>query len=144
AARDEAARREHARRALDGPPFTLHLPGTRGGLGADHGLLGVPVRPVAAEDAGFLLFPGRGQPGLPADALLHLFTRLERDDHFGLDVHALAGARVSRLAGLAHLHLEDAEVAQLDPPDFDERVHDGVESLLDDFLGLELGQADAV
>src|SRR5581483_2966146 len=80
--------------------------------------------------------------GKLADALLHLLARLERDHLFGFDVNSLPGPGVTRLAGFAHFDLEHAKVAQLDASDFDQRVHNGVEGLLDDFFRFELSQAD--
>ena len=76
-----------------------------------------------------------------ADLLFHFLAGLERDDVLGRDIHLLAGARVAGLARLAALDLEDAEVAQLDTPVAEQRLDDGVEGFLDDFLGFQLRQA---
>src|SRR5262245_47738392 len=80
--------------------------------------LGLSVRPVLGGSWFRTLTDARNLSPT-ADELFHLLAGLEGHDLLGLDVHSRPGPRVARLAGLAHLHLEHAEVAQLDPPHLD-------------------------
>src|SRR4030095_8631619 len=77
-----------------------------------------------------------------AYSLLHLLAGLERDHELLWHKDFIASARVARLASRPSLHLEDPKIPQLDAVVLDERFDDGVEGLLDDFLGLELSQPD--
>jgi hypothetical protein len=68
-------------------------------------------------------------------------SRLE-DDGASFGHHDLfASAGVAGLTGLSPLHLEDTEVAEFDPAILSERVHDGVEYIMNDLAGLELCKA---
>ena len=70
----------------------------------------------------------------------------------GLKVTTLLGGTSTRLPvrgfralpRLAPLDFENAEISQLDSAFGKKRFHDGVKGLLNDFLGLELGQAGIV
>src|SRR4051812_34538579 len=77
-----------------------------------------------------------------ADSLFHLFARLERDDELLWYEHFVAGARVASLACGPAFYFKNAEISQLDAMVLDQRFDDRIERLLDDFLGLELRQAD--
>ena len=58
----------------------------------------------------------RSALGPLADPFLHDPSGLEDDDLLCGHVDGLSGAGVSRFAGSALLDLENAEIAQLDPP----------------------------
>ena len=77
-----------------------------------------------------------------ADPFFHLFAWLERDDELLWYKDFVAGARVAGLACGPAFYLENAKISQLDAVVFDQRFDDGIERLLDDFLGLELSQPD--
>src|SRR5262249_33736740 len=81
---------------------------------------------------------GRGLLVQLPDALFHLLAWLERDYGFRLDIDALTRARIAGLPRLAPLDLENAEITQFNSPLGKQRVNDRIESLLHDFLGLEL------
>src|SRR5262249_49423915 len=85
-----------------------------------------------------------GHIGHAPDPFFHFLAWLEGNDVLGRNVHLVSRAWIACFAGLTLLDFEDAEVSQLDAAHFDERVNDGVEGLLYDFLGLELGKPDAV
>lgn len=90
-------------------------------------------------------FSSRG--GLPlelSNAGLHLLARLEGYDEFLRYRNLFAGPWVPRFAGCTLLYLEDAKIAKLDPMVFDQRLDDRVERLLDNLLGLELGEPNLV
>jgi hypothetical protein len=76
------------------------------------------------------------------NAFFHLFTRLEGDDKFLGHIDAFAGARVTCFSGGTLLDLENAEIAQFDPTLSDQRINDGIERFLYDFLGLQLCETD--
>ncbi len=76
------------------------------------------------------------------DSLFHLLARLEHDYVFFWHEHLVARAGIACLASSTTLHLEHAEVTQLDPMLRYQRLDDGVERLLHDFLRLQLGQPD--
>jgi hypothetical protein len=97
---------------------------------------------IGTEYDGLSVSLGTWKLGIPPDAFLHLFARLERNYFLGFDIHAFAGARISRLAGLAHFDFENTEVSKLNPSHLDERIDNGIEGLLNDVLGLKLGQPD--
>src|SRR5262249_30866421 len=75
------------------------------------------------------------------DALFHLLAWLERHHGFPLDIDALTPARISGPPRLAPLDLENAEITKFDSSFGKQRVNDRIESLLHDFLGLELSHA---
>ena len=77
-----------------------------------------------------------------ADALFHLLAWLERHDKLLWYKNFIAGARIASLASSPSFYLENAEISQLNAVVFNERFHDRVEGLLDDFLGLKLRQPD--
>src|SRR4051812_16414204 len=75
-----------------------------------------------------------------ADPLFHLFARLERDHEFLWDEHFVARSRVTSFACGSAFYFKNAEISQLDAVVLDQGLDDRIERLLDDFLGLELGQ----
>ena len=79
-----------------------------------------------------------------ADFFFHHLAGLERDDVLGFDIDRVAGARVPGFAGLAPLHFEDAEVPEFDATVAHQRVDDGVERELDDFLRLDLRELQLI
>ena len=54
----------------------------------------------------------------------------------------VARSRVPRLSGGTSFHLKNAEIAKFDSSIFHQRVYDGVEGLLDDFLRFQLREPD--
>lgn len=78
------------------------------------------------------------------DAFFHFLAGLESDDKLFRNVNALTGPRISSFSCGSFFDFEDPEVAEFDSPVSDERLHDGVERLLDDLLGFELSQSDVV
>src|SRR5205085_10318591 len=118
-----------------------HLDLAIGRLGTANGL-GYTVLLIPSEDDRRLPIGWRRDMSKFAYPILHLLARLESDGFLWLDVHAFAGTRVPGFACFAHLHFENAKIAQLNATDFDERIDDGVEGLLNNIFGFELGQAD--
>ena len=77
-----------------------------------------------------------------ANAFLHLFARLERNDELLWYKDFIARAWVPSLACGPTFYLENAKISQLDSMVFDQSFDDCVEGLLNDFLRLKLCQAD--
>src|SRR5262245_34007115 len=77
-----------------------------------------------------------------ADAFFHLLARLEGNDELLWHEDFIASARVPGLASSPAFYLENAEIPQLNAVIFHERLDDRIESLLDDFLGLQLREPD--
>lgn len=78
------------------------------------------------------------------DAFFHFLAGLESHDKLFRNVNALTGPRIPSFSCSSFFDLEDPEVAEFDSPVRDERLHNGVKRLLDDFLGFELSQSDVV
>jgi hypothetical protein len=68
--------------------------------------------------------------------------RLEGDHVFLRHEDLFAGPRVACPTWSPSLHLEDAEIAEFDPPLVNQGIQDGLEDLLDDLLGFSLGEAE--
>ncbi len=77
-----------------------------------------------------------------ADPLLHLFARFERDHKLLRHKDFVTRTRVAGLACGPSFDLENTEIPELDAMVLDQRLHDGVERLLDNFLGLELRKSN--
>src|SRR4051812_12816627 len=73
-----------------------------------------------------------------AHLLFHFLAGLKRDDKLLGHEHFIAGPGVASLARGTLFYLENTEISQLDAVVLDERRHDGIEGLLDDFLRLQL------
>src|SRR5262245_24673747 len=71
------------------------------------------------------------------DAFFHLLARLESHHKLFWHKDFLTGAWVASLASGPLLDLENAEVPQFNAFILHQRLHDGVESFLDDFLCLQ-------
>jgi hypothetical protein len=76
------------------------------------------------------------------DSFFHFFARLERDHKLFRDKDFLACPRIAGLASRPPFYLEHAKIPQLNPLLINKRFDDGVESLLNDFLCLELSKSD--
>lgn len=73
------------------------------------------------------------------DPLLHVFAGFKCDDELFRNVDTCSCPWIPRLAGGTFFHFEDTKVTQLDTTFAHERVDDGIEGLLYDFLRLQLG-----
>ena len=79
-----------------------------------------------------------------ANFFFHLLTRLERDDILLRHIHPFSSAWIASFSGRSLFDFKDSKVAKFDPAFLNQCVHDRVESLLDDFLRLQLRQANFV
>jgi hypothetical protein len=77
-------------------------------------------------------------------ALFHFFTRLERNHPFFSHIHSFTGARITSLPRRPLFHLKNAEVAKFNAVIGYKCLNDGVERLLNDLFGLELGQTNFI
>ncbi len=113
--------------------------GGRGGWGGRGPVRGAARVGAAVGGGGDVaLFRFGGADLKAADDVVHPLAGLEGDDLRLGHHHLLAGAGVAGLAGLALAHLEDAEVAQFQPPLACERVDDVIKGALDDLLDVGL------
>src|SRR5579863_1236020 len=74
------------------------------------------------------------------DTSLHFLAWHECHDESLRDKHPFASPRVPSVACCPLLDFEHAETPQLDATFRDKRRHDGINRLLDDFLGLQAGE----
>jgi hypothetical protein len=75
-----------------------------------------------------------------ADPLLHLFSGFERDHKLFGDKDFVSRAGIAGLTSRPSLDLKHAKIPQLNAMVLDQGLDDGIEGLLDDFLGLKLCQ----
>jgi len=76
------------------------------------------------------------------DALFHLLAGLECDDELFWDKYFFARTGVAGFPCGTPFYLKYAEIPEFDPLVLDQRIDDGIEGLLHDFLGLQLSQTD--
>ena len=108
--------------------------GTREGLKAAFARWPQNHAEIIATLYGFLMSPeGR----IPEDWFTRQVALADRTDG---DIDTLARARIPRFPGRTLLHLEHAEIPQLDAMLFDQRLDDRLECGLNDLLGLQLSQ----
>src|SRR5262249_19227632 len=84
---------------------------------------------------------GRPSLHLP-DLLFHFLPRFERDDELLGHKDFVARSGVASFSRGTLFYLKNAEIPQFDAVIFDQRGNDGIEGLLDDFLGLKLREPD--
>src|SRR5262249_18185479 len=111
-------RPRHAIRTAQPAPFSPSAPDPRRSLGSE--LLDC-LRVVR-------------RPRLAVDPQTQLLPDLEEGHALRVHGHERAGLRVAPLAGLALLHHEAAEAADLDPLAAHQRLGEAVEDLVDDHL----------
>ncbi|MCF8719310.1 hypothetical protein J2S31_000208 [Nitrospina gracilis Nb-211] len=80
--------------------------------------------------------------GLIVHQLPQLFTRLEKGDAFGWDVHPVAGFRIPANAGITASYPETAEASQFHFFTFGQRLGDALKNCVYDNLSLLFGQID--
>jgi hypothetical protein len=107
--------------------------------GKGFGVCGGPIR---GQVAGLRLFGGSSFH--LANAFFHLFARLECHHELLWHKDFIASARIASFACSPLFYLENAEVPELDSMVFHQGFNDGIERLLNDFLGLELGEPDLI
>src|SRR5262249_21630124 len=82
-----------------------------------------------------------GRPGLAVDAQPELLPDLEERNAFRMHGHERAGLRVAALAGLAVLHDEAAEAANLDALAAHESLGEALENLVHDHFRVTTREA---
>jgi hypothetical protein len=75
-----------------------------------------------------------------SDPFFHLFARFERDHELLGDEDFITRSRVAGLASSPSFDLKNAKISEFDAVVFHQSLNNGIESLLDDFLGFELRQ----